>query len=146
MDTKNLAVMSFDGTHLLLPQQGVQTIEVIGSMNRHTDTPGVIGVLKLADREWPAFALTANFKPYPDFPESYKFCVAFNLDSEAAFTIICEEVSTVTVVDVDEIKPLQTCMRTPGNPIEALLLRDNKLMMVSDIETMQQFLLRDVAA
>jgi len=146
MDTKILAVMSFDGCHLLLPQQSVQTIEVIGNLDRQTDTAGAIGNLKSAGREWPAFALTADLKPYLECPESYKFCVAFNLGVDAAFTIVCEEVSTVTVDNSNEIKPLQTCMRTSGNPIEALLLRDNKLMMVSDIEAMQQFLLKDVAA
>lgn len=37
-------------------------------------------------------------------------------------------------------------MRTPQNPIESLVLRDGKLMLVSDAEAMQHYLLAEAAA
>ena len=140
MDLNNLAVMSFDGVHLLLPQQGVATIEVAKSIEDEVSVAGSIGTLNSGGREWPVFALTADFKTRLECPSSYKFCVGFDRDDREAFSIACEEVSTLSVDYIDQLKRVQTCMRTPDCPIESLLLRDNELMLVSGIETMHRFL------
>ena len=96
--------------------------------------------------EWPAYALASDFTPQADCPPSYKYCVAINRNNQAAFSLVCEQVGTVSVVSEDELKPLQACMRTNRNPIESLLLKDDKLMLVSDIEAMQHYLLPEAAA
>ncbi len=132
--------MSFDGVHLLLPQQDVATIEVVKSMGGEVGVAGSIGILKSGGREWPVFALTADFKPRLECPASYRFCVCFNRDDREAFSIACEEVSTYSVDNTDQLKRVQTCMRTSDCPIESLLLKDNELMLVSGMETMHQFL------
>lgn len=140
MAQKKLAVMSFDGIHLLLPQEVVATIEVAHSIDHEVDTPGALGTLISGAHEWPAFALTADFKTQSERPASYRFCVGFNRDDRAAFAIACEEVSTLVVDNINQFKPLQTCMRTSACPVESLLLKDNKLMLVSGVETMHHFL------
>ena len=96
--------------------------------------------------EWPVYALASDFTPRGECPATYKYCVAVNIDKEAAFSLVCEEVSTISVDDEKELKPLQACMRTAQNPIESLLLRNGKLMLVSDIEAMQHYLLPEAAA
>lgn len=146
MAEQNLALISFDGVHLLLPQGGVATIETTTNIDRESPASGAIGTLKSGGGEWPVYALAADFKPQADCPPSYKYCVAINRNNEAAFSLLCEEVGTVSVVDADELKPLQACMRSEQNPIESLLLKDNKLMLVSDIEAMQHYLLPEAAA
>jgi hypothetical protein len=141
MEHKNLAVMSFDGIHLLLPQQNVATIEVANSIADEVDIPGALGTLKSGARVWPVFALTADFKIQYERPSSYRFCVGFNHDDQEAFSLACEEVSTLSVDNLDQFKPLHACMQTLGCPLESLLLKDNKMMLVSDIEIMSQFLM-----
>ena len=141
MQHTNLAVMSFDGIHLLLPQQSVATIEVANSIADKVDAPNAVGSLKCSAGVWPVFALTAEFKVRNERPSAYRFCVGFNRDEREVFSLACEEVSTLSVDNVDQLKPVHTCMRTLSCPIESLLLKDNKLSLVSGIEAMYQFLL-----
>ena len=146
MALKNFAVMSFDGIYLLMPQSVVATIELVNCVDPEAVTTGALGALKSGGGEWPVFALTKDFKICPELPASYRFCVAFNDDDEPAFALACEEVSTLSMDNVDQIKPVQTCMRTLNCPLESLLLNDGKLMLVSDIGTMRQFLLPEALA
>lgn len=146
MVEKNLAVISFDGVHLLLPQQAVATIEMASQIVKN-DIPGeTIGTLKTDTGEWPAYALAADFKARADCPPGYRYCVAINLENQAAFSIVCEEVSALIIDSDEELKPLQTCMRTEDNPIASVMLKDGKLMLVSDVATMQHFLTPRAAA
>lgn len=140
MAVTSLAVMSFDGVQLLLPQQGVATIEVVKSIRDEDGIPGSIGILKSSGREWPVFALRSDFKTLSDCPVSYKFCVGINLDNQEAFSIACEEVSTLSVENPSDFIPVQTSMLIPGCPFESLLMKSDKMMLVSSVETMQQFL------
>jgi chemotaxis signal transduction protein len=146
MAEQNLALISFDGVHLLLPQGGVATIETTDSIDRQASAAGSLGTLRSGGGEWPVYALASDFKPRTECPPSYKYCVAINRNNEAAFSLLCEEVGTVSVVNEDDIQPLQACMRGERNPIESLLLKDDKLMLVSDIEAMQHYLLPEAAA
>lgn len=142
MDVINLAVISFDGVHLLLPQEDVATIEVTKNILDQSDAPEAFGTLKSSGREWPVFALTSGFKRQLECPSSYKFCVGINHDTQAeAFSIACEEVSTLKIENASELKSVQPCMRTSECPIEALIFKDNQLMLVSNVETMRQFLM-----
>ena len=143
MEMKNLAVISFDGVQLLLSQQEVAIIEVANSIWDEADVPGAIGTLKSGGREWPVFALTSEFRTRTDRPDNYRFCVGVNYDNQEAFSIACEEVSTVTVENYDELKPVQPCMRTPDCPIELMFLKDNIMMLVSNAEKMRKFLMKE---
>lgn len=146
MAATNLAVISFDGVHLLLPQQAVATVEMTSSIISN-DTPGEsIGQLKTSAGEWPAYALQADFNACRQCPEKYRYCVAINRENREAFSIACEEVSSIILENDDELRPLQTCMRALYSPIEAVMLKGNRLMLVSNVETMQRFLSRSAAA
>ena len=92
------------------------------------------------------FALGADFKPHGNRPDSYKYCVAVNHENQAAFSLLCEEVGTVEVADSDELRPLQACMRTAGNPIESVILKDGRLMLVGGIASLQHYLAAEEAA
>lgn len=146
MTEKKLALISFDGVHLLLPQTGVATVETVGNVEPASAANGTIGMLSAAGGKWPVYALTADFRPRADCPSSYKYCVAFNADSHTGFSLACEQVGTVSVADESELQPLQACMRSADNPIESLLLKDNVLMLVSDAESMSRYLMPEAAA
>ena len=146
MSETRLALISFDGVNLLLPQEGIATIETAINVGQGASVAGAIGTLKSAGGEWPAFALRADFKPHFERPASYKYCVAVNHDNQAAFSLLCEEVGTVAVDDSGDLQPLQACMRSAGNPIESVVLKDGRLMLVSGIESMQHYLAPEEAA
>ena len=138
--------MSFDGIHLLLPQRSVATVEMADSIGAEIEISGSIGSLNSGGQKWPVFVLTSDFKTRPDRPGTYKFCVGINHDNQEAFSIACEEVGTLSVENVSDLKPVEPCMRTSSCPIDALMLKDNKLMLVGNIETMQQFLMSGAMA
>jgi hypothetical protein len=145
MDVKHLAVLSFEGIHLLLPQQEVATIEVVDKIHEGGEVAGALGTMKSGGLEWPVFALTSELNPRPERPANYRFCVCINDTTETeAFSIACEEVSTLEIKNESELKLVQSCMRTSQCPIEALILKDNQMMLVSKAETMQQFLMPGV--
>jgi len=146
MDDKSLAVIMFDGIHLLLPQQAVVTIEMSDDIENSATAPGAIGTLKAETGEWPVYALDTELRPQASCPSHYKYCVAVSRGDEAVFSIMCEEVGAVEVEHDDEIKPLQVCMRPDKSPIQSLLLKDETLMLVSDVDSLQQYLSLEVAA
>ena len=135
-----LTLLSFDGVHLLVPQGDVATIETAGNIDTISNGDGSLGRLRAMGSEWPVYALASNFEPIRECPPSYKYCVPINRDSQAAFSLACEQVSTVSVENDSESEPLQDCMRASGSPIASLLLKDNKLMLLTDITTMQHYL------
>lgn len=147
MTNKIFVVISFDGRQLLLPQETVGTIEAIGNLEAtDTEVVNAIGVMQSAGFEWPVFALNQDFAALSERPGAYKYGVGINQDNEAAFAIACEEVSTVSIENDSELKPVQECMRLASNPVEYLLLRDHKLMLVSSAEKMLQFFIPEDAA
>jgi hypothetical protein len=146
MDQINLAVVDFDSVQLLFPQGGIATIEMIENMEVETDAAGAIGRLRSAGREWPVFALDADLSRRSERSASNKYCVAFDIDGQPAFSIACDQVSSMTLQSPDLIKPLQGFMRNANNPIEALLLQDDRVMLVSQVDSMHRFLATDLAA
>jgi len=146
MEQLNLAVIGFDSMQLLMSQSGIATIEMIDSMELCDGAAGAVGRLRAGGFEYPVYALDANLDLLNECNAAHKYCVAFNLDDQPAFAIACEAVSSVKLHSADEIKPLQDCMRIPGNPVDALLLKDDRLMLVSRIQAMQRFLNMEAAA
>ena len=144
MSESSLAMMSFDGIRLLLPQPQVATIEMSASIEAEAGEG--IGCLRLGPGSWPVFALDAEFRRYRECPAHYRYCVAFNLDNRPVFALACEEVTTIDTGDEFETDPLQPCMRSASNPIRALQVRDGELLLVSDVGAMERFLTLEIAA
>ena len=145
MAENTLALMSFDGIHLLLPQQRVATIEMAAGLEAG-GAPGSVGLLRVGALQWSAWALTAQMESRAAVPSGYRYCVAINHADRPAFAIVCEEVGTVALADAAECEPLQACMRRPNNPVSALLYRDGRMMLVSDVDSMQGYLRTRAAA
>jgi hypothetical protein len=146
MDQISLAVIDFDGVRLLFPQGGIATIEMLENMESAADAVGTIGRLRSGGREWPVYALDADFNRRREMSVSNKYCVAFDIDGQPAFSLACDQVSSLTLHSPDQIKPLLSCMRDTKNPVEALLLQDDRLMLMSQVEVMHRFLATELAA
>lgn len=146
MEQLNLAVIGFDSMQLLMPQAGIATIEMIDSMELTDAGTGAVGSLRAGGLEYPVYALDARLDLLTECSAAHKYCVAFNLDDQPAFAIACETVSSLKLQSADEVKPLQACMRNPQSPVDALLLRDDRLMLVSRIQAMLRFLNLEAAA
>ena len=136
----NMAVVGFDGVQLLIPQSSVATIEMIENLKAGDAAPGAIGFIHAADREWPVYALDANLDISDQRGPNNRYCVAFNIAGQPAFALTCDAVSSLELTSVDEMRPLQPCMQMPGSPLQALVMRDGALMVVSRVKAMRRFL------
>ena len=146
MNQINLAVVNFESVCVLFPQGGIATIEMIGNVESAADVVGAIGRLRSGGREWPVYSLDADLNRRSVSTVSNKYCVAFDIDGQPAFSLACDQVSSLTLQSSEQIKPLQSCMRDTKNPVEALLLQDDRLMLMSQVEVMHRFLAADLAA
>jgi len=146
MEQLSLAVIGFESVRLLIPQAGVATIEMIGSVEPSDGETGTVGNLRTGGREYPVYALDANLDLLSECSAAHKYCIAFNLDDQPAFAIACGEVSSLKLRSAEELKPLQACMRNPASPVEAMLLHDDRLMLLSQVAPMLRFLTMGAAA
>ena len=144
MEQISLAVIDIDEVQLLFPQGGIATIEMIENMESTADVVGAIGCLRSGGREWPVYALGADLSRRSESSESNRYCVAFDVDGQPAFSLACDQVSSLTLKSSDQLKPLQNCMRNTNNPVEALLLQDDRLLLMSRVEAMHHFLAADL--
>lgn len=142
----NYALLSFDGVCLLLPQANVVTIEMSSSFDRQAQGNESLGKLSLGNQEWPVYAIDAQFNSLGECPQHYRYCVAVGIDGAAVFSLACEQVGAIVVESEDDFEPLPDCMRTPMNPIESLLYREQKLMLKLNVERMANYLSPEVAA
>jgi hypothetical protein len=146
MNQINLVVVNFESVCVLFPQGGIATIEMIDNVESAADVVGAIGRLRSGGREWPVYSLDADLNRRSVSTVSNKYCVAFDIDGQPAFSLACDQVSSLTLQSSDQIKPLQSCMRDTKNPVEALLLQDDRLMLMSQVEVMHRFLTAELAA
>lgn len=146
MTVESFAQIKFDGVYLLIPQAQVGTIEISGNIDAEVSMEGAIGTVKSANNAWPAFALNAEMQQHRERPAHYRFCLCLNLADEAVLAMACEEVLTVSLESSTDLKPIPACMRIPSCPVMHLVLKENQIMMVTDTETMQRYLMPEVTA
>ena len=146
MDQVDFALVGFDSITLLIPQRAIATIEMITSLDAQSDVENTVGSLSATGKRWPVYALSADFSLQSECPATSKYCVAFDIDSQPAFAITCDEVSSLMLTSSEKIFALQDCMRSAGSPFEGLLLRDDRVMFCSSEQAMHEFLMMDIAA
>ena len=146
MAMKNYAMLCFGGVRLLVPQENVATVEASEGIAPASSVAGAAGNLLTEDGEWPVFVFSENFEPRAECSPAYPFCVAINCRDGGAFAIACDHVSKISIKNDDGFVPLQACMRLPQGPIEWLMPRNGKLLLLTDVDAMWRYLVRDKAA
>lgn len=143
---KNYAMLCFGGVRLLVPRENVATVEASETIVFASNVAGAVGSLLSDGGEWPVFVLSENFEPRSECPPAYLFCVAINCGNGGAFAIACNDVGRISISNGDGVVPLQACMRLPHGPIESLMPRNGKLLLLSDVDAMWRYLVQGRAA
>ena len=146
MDSTTFALVGFDSLKLLIPQRAIATIEMIDGLDKISETEHAVAELSVAGRQWPVFAPDSRFGLQASLPESSKYCVAFDVDGQAAFAFACDEVSSLTLAAGETVQPLADCLLGPGSPFEGGLLRDAQVMFYCSEQAMHRYLVMDEAA
>ncbi|MDJ0832372.1 MAG: hypothetical protein QNJ69_02550 [Gammaproteobacteria bacterium] len=144
MEVKSWAMMGFDGLALLLPQASVSTIELVQSVQPVIEVHGSLGTITTGGKGWPVFSLDRQLKPLSGLADEHKFIACLSDADDPVFALACEVVTTISDIEPDAFKSIQDCMRIASCPVEAVLYRDNQLMMVSSLPAMKQLLLMEL--
>ena len=138
------ATMGFDGQTLLLPQESVGSIELVQSVHSAVETDNSLGTISSGGRTWPVFALDRLFNPLSSLAEGHRFIVCLTVGDDPLFAIACETVTTLGDAKMDDFNPIRQCMRIASCPVEAVLYRDNRLMLVPSLDAMKHLLLTEM--
>ena len=146
MEPITFALVGFDSLQVLIPQRAIATIEMIDSLDTATEVDNAAGSLSVAGRSWPVYAPNSKFDLQPAVADSSKYCVAFDVEAQAAFAFVCDEVSSLTLASGEAIQPLPDCLRAQGSPFTGMLLREERVLFFADEQAMSQYLSVDEAA
>ena len=106
------------------------------TFERRNSQGGALGNLNMGNLQWPVYALDSDFRLLPNCPDDYRYCVAISINGAEAFSLACEEVGAMLIENQEEINPLQDCMRVPSSPIESLLFKEGRLMLLGNVSSM----------
>lgn len=116
-------LMIFDGLHLLIPQEDVQSVEIIGDVHITPMPSGAIGWFSHGHGdEASIFCLSSDLSFLPDNREGREFLVLLKSE-ENQLGIACDEVETINIKKEHLfIQPLYKVMKTPTSPINSLVI------------------------
>jgi hypothetical protein len=137
--------MIFDGRVILVPQNDVQSVEVIVDLQK-TNEIGMIGWFFEHELESPVFCLAEDFSLLSELPKKREYFVLLK-NEQQPMGITCDLVENINLKQVsrfeffeEKLKPrkhfqlqeLPFVMKTPDSPIRQLLIYQEKIACVCD--------------
>jgi len=134
-DTKNPNVyvwMLFDGLQLFVPQDDVQSVEIVSDIDITETAIGAVGWWQDPSYEQasPIFCLSKELNLVQKFTKTQEYFVLLK-DPDIPVGIACEKVEHLDIVEEHlNFQPIPAVMRTAELPISNLLIYKDKLACV----------------
>ena len=125
----NFAVLALDGFRLLLPQNEIHRLEPMEDIEPVEGDETHAGWATLDDKRWPVYCLSANLRAMAAIPASRRVCVLLE-HLDRYFGLACEQVGILKGTQM-RVFPLPACMRTPGTPVRALAIHQDRVLSVT---------------
>ncbi len=124
------AVLTMDELALLIPQHQVHALEPAFDVQRSEGEDA--GSIAVAGASWPVYCLSKDLRPIREVPADRHICVL--LESGAGLLgVLCDQVVMIEQMGLD-ILPLPRCMRTPGTPLQGLVLHAERVLCVTSAD------------
>jgi hypothetical protein len=124
--------MLSDGLHLFVPQDDVQSVEIISDIDESETPIGAVGWWQDPSYEQssPIFCLTKDLHLSQKLKEAQEYFVLLK-DRDVPVGITCEKVEHLDIVEEHlDFQILPPVMKTAESPISQLLIYKNKLACV----------------
>lgn len=132
------ADIAFAGTHLLLPQSDIYSLEPSVDMTVLNEQHSV-GQLPQQGILWSLYALSAELDVLTKNPSAYHIAVLLK-NTMPASGVLCEQISTITSHELN-IQPVPTAMYQQNSPILALAIYGEQLRYISTAAALSHFFL-----
>jgi len=123
-------LLVFDGNYLFIPQDEVESVEIIADVQMTPTDMGAVGWFFGHDLESPVFCLAKDLSLSSNVPKNHEYLVLLKTEQEP-LGITGEEVENINFKR-DFIYPqeLPAAMKTPDLPIRQLLVYQEKISYV----------------
>ncbi len=125
----HFVAIALDGFRLLLPQNEIHRLEPVEDIEPVEGDETHAGWATLNEKRWPVYCLSANLRAMAAIPTSRRICVLLE-HADRYFGLACEEVVILKGTQM-RVFPLPACMRTPGTPIRALAIHQERVLSVT---------------
>jgi hypothetical protein len=126
------AVLTMDNLGLLIPQHQVHALEPGFDVQR-SEEDGVDWI-SVGGAPSPVYCLSADLRPIREVPAGRHICVLLDTGTRL-FGVLCDQVVMLDQAGLD-LLPLQGCMRTPGTPLQGLVLHGERVMCVTSADNL----------
>ncbi|MCK5720635.1 MAG: hypothetical protein KAH84_11920 [Thiomargarita sp.] len=134
-------VIVFDNRYLFIPQDHVQSIEIIADVQQTNDEIGIIGWFFRHHLESPVFNLAKNFSLTSVLSKKCEYFILLK-DDEQPLGITCDEVDSLSLKQAHLfLQATPISMKTPNSPISKLLIYQDKIAYVSTGNDLKKYLL-----
>lgn len=122
-------LLTFDGFHLFIPQDDIESVEIIADVLVIHTAIGAIGWFGQHGYggDSPVFCFSSVLTLLPDLPESREYFILLKAP-EQPLGIACDEVETINIKSSQlHPQPIPLVMRTANSPISQLLIYKEKI-------------------
>jgi len=123
-------LLVFDGRYLFVPQDEVESVEIIADVQVDPTSQGAIGWFSEHHEPSPVFCLANDFSLLLELPENREYLVLFKSE-EQALGITCDEVENINLKQEHlYLTDLPVSMKIPESPLSKLLIYQDKIACV----------------
>lgn len=123
------ALLKIAGTHLLLPQTDIRTVEAAADVDTNEPLTGSVGWISYAQQRWPVYCLSEDLELLTRVPPACRVCVLLAVEAEY-MGVLADDVSIVRQIPQRQYE-LPASMRRAGSPVQYLLSMDDGIVCVS---------------
>jgi hypothetical protein len=140
--TRQLTIMTMDGTRLAVPLSSSVTIERTVQLQPGETAGQVVGTILSRNQRYPVYALSRHLAVLAELPAQRAFCVCLEDEhGPQRLAIACDTVTPVRLDHAARIQLLPTCMQATGTPLQGLCTVAQQLVLVSSAEALGAYLL-----
>lgn len=135
-------LLVFDGQYLFVPQDEVDSVEIIADVQVDPTSDGAIGWFSEHHEPSPVFCLANDLSLLLELPENREYLVLLKSE-EHALGITCDEVDNINLKQEHlYLTDLPVSMKIPESPLSKLLIYQDKIACVSSGPALVKYCLR----
>ena len=133
MNTDFYVLLIFNNRYLFIPQNEVQSVEIVADLQPNQDNKNEIGKFVGHGLEAPIYCLDSDLSIMKKMPSSREYFILLKTDTEKLLGVVCDEVENINMKQ-EHLHPqtLPKIMQTKKSPIRELLFYQDNMSCICD--------------